>query len=147
MLRNVWLCFFPQGMLRMTVAGPRLWVFGLRTPLAQGIVLGSTAGGSWGRKNRSRNDGSGCISSLRKGCPPEMQGKASELPSYSAGSSRSSQPTPRSPQNHSWILCACFKLLKEISSRCKVAMLFNGKFLPFYSLELIYWTVILVKAI
>lgn len=37
--------------------------------------LGSRAGGSWGRKSRSRNDGSGCIqiSSLRKGSPPEIQ--------------------------------------------------------------------------
>lgn len=126
MLWNEWLCVSPQGTLRMTAAGLHLWVFGLEKPLAQGrLSPPARAGGSWGRTSRSRNDGSGCIkiASLRKGSHLEIQNCL--------------------PQNHR-ILHACFKLLKEVSSRCKVAVLFNSKFLPFYSLQPICWTVILI---
>lgn len=40
-----------------------------------GAVSPCTARGSWGRKSRSRNDGSGCtqVASLRKGSAPDIQ--------------------------------------------------------------------------
>lgn len=113
-----------------------LWAAQMEWAMAGGVRMRR-------KRSRSMNDWSRCthISSLRKGSPPVMQGRASKWQSYTTGSSRSSQPMTRSPQNLSWILCTCFKLLKEVASKGNFAMLFNGKYLPFYSLELICWRI------
>lgn len=163
MLRSLWLCFFTQDTVKKMAAGLHSWVSGLKKPtgwmdclfckiyrflcclLWAARMEGAMAGLLRMRRKRSRtmNDWSSCIqiSSQRKVCPPAMHGRGSEWQSYTTGSSRSSESTTTSPQNLSWILYTYFKLLKRVASIGKVAMLFNGKFLPFYLLELVCWKI------
>lgn len=68
-----------------------------------------------------------------KGLWPVIYGRASEQQTCTSHSG--SQPMTSSPQNLSSSLYSYFKLLKEVASKGKIAVLFNGKILPFCSLQ------------